>query len=275
MLSPLLRRLTLLLAILYAALGLILFLAPVWSAANFSWKISSFVAMTMGGWCFGNAYHAWESARIGRWSIVYPSLIYLWVFGILELLVLFLFRELLILNVPLAWPYILTLGLTVVATIAGIVTWLRERPSLTQVGLAVPLWIRPVIIFFVVFVGLLALLGGRAQSGGLSTEGGIFPQPLTLFTVRAFAAFYAALAFSALPLIWTRNLAPWLLYVRAGLGLLIPILLAALLHLDQFDFANRPGGLLYIGAYVAALVVAIFILAVYRRQPVNYAEATG
>lgn len=275
MLSPLLRRLTLLLAILYAALGLILFLAPAWSAANFSWKISSFVAMTMGGWCLGNAYYAWESARIGRWPVVYPSLIYLWVFGILELLVLFLFRELLILNVLLAWPYILTLGLTVVTAIVGIVTWLRERPSLSAEGLAIPLWNRPVIIFFVVFVGLLALLGGRAQAGGLSTKGGIFPQPLTLFTVRAFAAFYAALALSALPLIWTRNLAPWLLYVRAGLGLLIPILIAALLHLGQFDFANRPGGLLYIGAYVAALVAVIFILAVYRRQPVNYVGATG
>lgn len=275
MISPLLRRLTILLAILYAVLGLILFLAPAWSAANFSWKISSFVAMTMGGWCLGNAYFAWESVRVGRWAVVYPSLIYLWLFGILELLVLFLFRDLLILNVPMAWPYILTLGLTVVTAIVGIVIWWRERPSLAAEGLAVPLWIRPIIIFFVVFVGLLALLGGRAQPGGLSTEGGIFPQPLTLFTVRAFAAFYAALALSALPLIWTRHLAPWLLYVRSGLGLIIPILIAALVYLDQFDFANRPGGLLYIGAYVAALVVASFILAVYRRQPINYAEATG
>ena len=64
MLSPASRWLTRILSALYAALGLILFLAPDWSAANFSWKVSPFVAMTMGGWCLGNAYFAWESARV-------------------------------------------------------------------------------------------------------------------------------------------------------------------------------------------------------------------
>ncbi|HEY4691389.1 MAG TPA: hypothetical protein VIK33_18925 [Anaerolineae bacterium] len=64
MLSPTSRLLTRLMAVLYAVLGVILFFVPEWSAANFAWKVSPFVAMTMGGWCLGNAYFAWESARV-------------------------------------------------------------------------------------------------------------------------------------------------------------------------------------------------------------------
>ncbi|HET7144199.1 MAG TPA: hypothetical protein VFI68_09290, partial [Anaerolineales bacterium] len=65
MISALSRTLIRILAVLYIVLGAILFAAPAWSAANFSWKISPFVAMTMGGWCLGNAFTAWETARIG------------------------------------------------------------------------------------------------------------------------------------------------------------------------------------------------------------------
>ncbi|HET7087285.1 MAG TPA: hypothetical protein VFL17_01410 [Anaerolineae bacterium] len=260
MLSLTSRWLTRALAALYAILGAILFLAPEWSAASFSWNISPFVAMTIGGWCLGNAVFAWEGARIWRWSIVHPLLIYLWLFGLLETTVLITFSDRVILNVPLAWPYIGTLLLTILAGLLGVIDWLRLRPPLTPEGAPVSRTARGLIVFFVVFVGALAIGGTQAQPGGLSTEGGIFPEKLTLFTVRAFAAFYAALSLAALPLLWARGIAPVLAVGRAGIGLIVPITAAAIVNLAQFDFAARPGGLLYFAAYVGTLVVTIVLL---------------
>jgi len=260
MLSPTSRWLTRILSALYAALGLILFLAPDWSAANFSWKVSPFVAMTMGGWCLGNAIIAWESARVWRWAVVHPNLIYLWLFGLLETIVLITFGDRLILDVVMAWPYIATLAVTLLAGVVGVVDWLRLRPALTPEGAPVSSGVRGGVIFFVVFVGFLAVGGSLAQPGGLSTEGGVFPEKLSLFTVRAFAAFYAALSLAAVPLLWTKGSAPILAFGRVGIGLILPITVAAIVNLGQFDFAARPGGLVYFGAYLGTLIVTVFLI---------------
>jgi hypothetical protein len=48
--------------------------------------------------------------------------------------------------------------------------------------------------------------------------------------------------------------------------LIIPILAAAQVNLDKFDFANRPGGLIFIGAYIAALVGILMTMAYSRSQ---------
>src|SRR3990172_236365 len=260
MLSLTSRWLTRTLAALYAILGAILFLAPEWSAASFSWKISPFVAMTIGGWCLGNAGLAWEGARVWRWSIVHPLLIYLWLFGLLETTVLITFSDRVILDVPLAWPYIGALLLTILAGLLGVIEWLRRRPPLAPEGAPVSRTARGLIVFFVVFVGALAVGGAQAQPGGLSTEGGIFPEKLSLFTVRAFAAFYAALSLAALPLVWVKGMAPVLAVGRAGIGLIVPITAAAIVNLDTFDFSARPGGLLYFAAYLGTLVVTVVLL---------------
>lgn len=260
------RVLTFVVAALYGLLGIVLFFAPGWSAANFSWKISPFVAMTMGGWCLGNAYTAWEAARIGRWSLVYNNLLYLWTFGVLETAVLFVFRDRLILNVPLAWPYILALALTVVAAVAGIIAWVRLRPVVGTEGQPVPGWIRGLAVLFVLFVGFLALYGAFSGQDGYGTDGSIFPEPLTLFTLRAFAAFYASLAIAVIPMIWARGSAPLIVLGRAGMSFIVTITIAALVNLDKFDFAGRPGGLIYLGAYVFAFFVVGGFLLLARRQ---------
>ncbi|MEA3156305.1 MAG: hypothetical protein QOK44_3894, partial [Betaproteobacteria bacterium] len=56
MLSPALRRLTYITALLYAVLGAVLFAAPVQTSTQFAWKVSPFVTMTIGAWCLGNAW---------------------------------------------------------------------------------------------------------------------------------------------------------------------------------------------------------------------------
>ena len=262
MISATVRRLNTGLALLYGLLGLVLFLTPAWSAANFSWKISPFVAMTMGGWCLGNGYFAWETVRLGRWTAVYLLQLYLGVFGVLETAVLILFRDKLILNVPLALPYILALVLTVITAVFALLDWQKQRPS--NKNHSFPNWVRVIVVGFVGFVGLIAFLVLRAQPGGLATEGGAFPEPLTLFTLRAFGSFYTALTIGAIPAVWDRHISGWMAYTRAGLALILTILLACLLNISKFDFANHPGQWLYFGAYVAAALVAIGLLWLYR-----------
>lgn len=262
MISATVQRLNYGLAVLYGLLGLVLFVAPDWSAANFSWKISPFVAMTMGGWCLGNAYFAWETARLGRWTAVYLLQLYLGVFGLLETAVLLLFRAKLILNVPLALPYISALGLTVITAVFALLDWQRQHPSSKQTHF--PTWLRLIVIAFAIFVGLIAIAVLRSQPGGLATEGKVFPEPLTLFTLRAFGSFYIALAIGAVPAIWDRHLSSWATYTRAGFSLILTILIACLLNLDLFNFASHPLQWVYFGAYLSAALVALWLLWVYR-----------
>jgi hypothetical protein len=251
-------------ALCYLLLGALLFFAPGQAASNFAWNVSPFVTMTIGGWCLGNATFAWQSARLWRWELVYHSLIYLWVFGIFEAAVLIAFRDRVNLGSIVAQSYLITIGINVLMAIVGIIDLLRLRPSIRADGIPVPAYVRGLVIFFTFNLGILALGGLLAGVGGLSTEGRIFPEPLTLFTVRAFAAFFAAIFLSALPLIWARNLTSMYPYGQAGLVLIIPILIAAFFNLDKFDFSGRPGGILYLGTYLFVFVVVAFGLWRYR-----------
>jgi hypothetical protein len=264
MLSSTSRLLTRLSALSYLLLGATLFLAPGWGSGKFAWNVSPFVLMTIGGWCLGNAVFAWQSARIWRWSLVYPSLIYLWLFGIFEALVMIAFRDKVNLGSVVASGYVLAIGINVLTAIVGIVDVLRFRPSINVEGIPIPAYARGLTIFFTINLAVLALGGLLAKAGGLSTEAGIFPEPLTLFSVRAFAAFFAAICLSALPLTWVRNLTPMFPYGQAGVVLIIPILMAAFVNLDKFDFSRRPGGTLYIGVYLFTLVVVAWGLWRYR-----------
>ena len=264
MLSATSRTLTRLSAICYLLLGTVLFLAPQWSSGQFPWNVSAFVVMTIGGWCLGNAVFAWQSARIWDWRRVYPSLIYLWLFGLFEAAVLIAERDRVSVGSLVAFGYLVTIGVNVLAAVVGIVDWARLRPTMQVEGIPVPGYVRGLIIFFNINLSILALGGLLAQTGGLSTEGGIFPEPLTLFSIRAFAAFFAAIWLSAMPLIWARNLTPMFAYGLAGIILILPILIAALVNFDKFDFSNRPGGILYVGAYLFTLIVTAWGLWYYR-----------
>jgi hypothetical protein len=208
------------------------------------------------------------------WKLVYPSLIYLWLFGIFEADVLLAFRERVNVGSLLAWAYIVTIGINVLAAVMGIIDFLRFRPGSQIEGTPVPGYVRGLIVFFTLNLSILALGGLLAKAGGLSTEGGIFPEPLTLFTVRAFAAFFSAICLSALPLIWARNLTPMFSYGLSGIILIIPILIAAFVNLDKFDFVGRPGGILYVGAYIVTLIITGWGLWHYRpalRQAIKMA----
>jgi hypothetical protein len=262
MLSRVSRVLTYVVAAGYTVAGGILFLFPVPMAPVFAWKVTPFITMTIGGWSLGYAWMAWINARRWQWRLVYTSLISLWVFGLFEAGVLFAFRSKLSLGHPIAWIYLAAVALNLITALVGIVDWLRIRPETGAFGLPMRTDVRIFTAAFVLFVAFLALYGLLAANGAGGTRGGVFPEMMTVFTLRAFGAFYLSLALAAIPLIWERSLAPALNHGYGSYGLIVAITAAAFIHIRLFDFVGRPGGLAYFGAY---LIVGVPLLFVFRR----------
>ena len=249
MLSSVSRWLTYLLAALYAILGLLLFLFSRQLAPVFAWKVTAFMAATMGGWCIGNAWSAFISARRWEWRLVYPALVYLWVFGISEMIVVLAFRDKLVLQHPIAWLYLVTIGLNALAALLGIYEWLRIRPARQTFGPQAKRFHYFLISVFVAIVAGLAFYGLYVQIGDVGTNGGVFPEVMSLFTLRAFAVFYLSLCTSAAIMLRERNLNTMLTYGFSSYVLVIAITAAIFVYLHLFDFSAHPGQLIYVGAY--------------------------
>lgn len=260
MLAPKTRAAIRIGAVLYILLGLVLFAAPAWAASVFPWSVSSMVAMTIGGWTLGNGIGAWFASAPGPATRVMPVLVYLTGFAAAQLLVVIAFRAALKLDVLLAVPYLLTLGFTLIAGSFGILELRKTEAVVIEEAEPLSRSVRLLLAALAVFVGALSVGGFLAGQGGLSTTGQIFPEPLTLFTVRAFAAFYLALAAGLVALLlWPRAASAFMLGI-AGVALIVPILIAAFTNLGAFDFAARPLGILYLAAYIVVLFPAVAFL---------------
>ncbi|MBI5932176.1 MAG: hypothetical protein HY867_00600 [Chloroflexi bacterium] len=264
MLSQTSRLLTYACAVLYFVLGGALFLLPASLAPVFAWKVTAFMTMTIGGWCLGNAWLAFLSARRWDWKVVYSTLIYLWLFGIFEIAVLFLFRDKLNLSHPIAWLYLATLLVNVLTALVGFVDWLRLRPAREHFGPQLGTGHNVAVVLFVLFVGFLGFYGMIAQSGAVGTNGGIFPELMSPFTLRSFGVFYFAIALAVTPYLRDKNLYALLHHSIASYGLIFFITIAAFAYLNLFDFSARPGGLLYFGAYLGVGIPLLFVFAKYR-----------
>jgi len=259
------RGLTVLEAVAFAVIGVPLFLAPDTAAGSFAWSVSPFVAMTIGAWCLGNAVLAAITAR--RWSIrlVYTTGFYLGLFGVFETAVVVAFRDKLALTQPLGWAYVATLVLTVATGVLGMFAWVTHAPRIAPFGRPVSRAQEAATVVFVVFVGSLAAYGFIGQAGGIGTTGEVFPEPLTLFSLRAFGAFYLALALGVLPLMREPSAEVALHHGFASYGLIVLITAAALVNFEAFDLVARPGGWLYLGAYL--VVGAVVGLVLIRSGP--------
>jgi len=266
MLSKISHSLTYLNAILYATVGILLFLFPEKLAPAFAWKVTAFMAMTIGGWCLGNAWLAWFVARRWQWSLVYPALYYLSLFGILELGILFLYRDKLKLEHPIAWLYFIALIVNAIYAVVGVYEIFQGRPTREPSEVTTNAFQFAGLIFFVVFVGFLGLYGCTAKIGAPGTNGGIFPEIMSAFTLRSFGAFYLSLALAVVPLLRDRNLKTFLSHGFISYGLIIFITAAALYYFRLFDFATKPGGILYFGAYLG---VAIVFLTNFRKYGIG------
>ena len=263
MLSNISRWLTYLCAFLYGIVGVFLFFLPEQLAPVFAWKVTAFMTMTIGGWCLGNAWLAYIAARRWKWELVYTPLIYLWLFGIGELTVLFFFRDKLKLDHPIAWLYFATLIINALTALVGIVDYLRIRPSNTLAGPTITKTQRILAVGFVIFVGFLGLYGLNAQIGAPGTNAGIFPEIMSLFTLRSFGVFYFSLAVAVVPYFWDKSLKAILTHSIASYGLVIFITVAAFVYIGIFDFVERPGGILYFAAYLAVGIPLLFTFRKY------------
>jgi len=249
MLSNISRSLTYLNSILYAVLGAFLFFLPEQLAPVFAWKVTPFMAATMGGWCLGNAWSAFFSARRWDWKLVYMALVYLWIFGVAELGVLIAFRGKLALQHPIAWLYLITILLNALTAAVGFYEWMRLKPAREAFGPQARSFHYILISGFVLIVVVLAVYGLYAQIGDPGTNGGVFPEVMSLFTLRAFAAFYLSLSLSAALGLRERNLHALLNYGFSSYMLVLAITAAIFVYFRLFDFSAHPGQLIYVGAY--------------------------
>lgn len=264
MLAPRTRAAIRIGSLLYLALGLVLFAAPEFSASAFPWHVSAFVAMTLGGWLLGNGAALWFASAPGPATRVMPVLAYVAAFAALELLIVIAFRNALQLSVLLAIPYLIVLGMSLISAAFGMLELRTSTDIVVSDEAPLAPLDRRLLLALLVFVAALAVGGFLAGDGGLSTTGKIFPEPLTLFTVRAFAAFYLALAIGLAALLLRPGVGSAVILGIAGIALIVPILAAAILHLSAFDFAGRPLGILYLAAYAVVLVPSVLFVLRHR-----------
>jgi hypothetical protein len=127
-LSSVPRALTALTAVLSGVVGLLLFAAPEWAAPRFAWKVTPLMVMSIGAWFLGNSLWAARTVRDWRWTRWSSSLVYLWAFGALQLVVLLAYRDKVVTGTALAMLYLGTIGIMAVAAVVGVVDVVRLRP---------------------------------------------------------------------------------------------------------------------------------------------------
>ncbi len=261
MISSALRVWLYALAVGYGAMGAILFAAPNWAANNFAWRISPFVAMTIGGWCIGTAFACLVVARRGNWSAMIGPILYLALFGLFESAVLVAYRDRLLIANPLAWLYCAVLAGTCLFAIAAAFEALRRRPVIVAVGPPLGATAIGSVMGFIALVGFFGIYGLTAVQGMRGLNAGIFPEQISPFSLRAFGAFYFALALAVIPLLWARGIGNLVSHGFAMYALLVFITAAAAVFIDRFDFVGRPTQMIYIGIYlVVAFAVGMYLV---------------
>lgn len=246
---------------IYGFFGLLMFGAPSWAAPRLAWRVSEFVTMTIGAWFLGTVWLAFVSARRGVWPLAVSPIVYLAAFGIGETAVLVAFRDRVVLSHPLAWGYLLTLAATCAFAAVAALDGLSHRPVMVRIG-------RPLRkLDYVVIVGLVLFSGGYlgvgslvAGASGLSKVKTVFPEDMSMFTLRAFGAYFLALGIGALPLLVSRGISNSLSHAYASFGFLVTITAASLINIGLFDFGNFPMQAGYIGAYLIVGIIVGFYL---------------
>lgn len=262
-LQPPARALLVAAAVAYVVTGVPLFLAPGWASGHFAWKVSPFVAMTAGAWCLGTA--AFALAAVGRrqWPPVRPCVVYTLAFGVSQLAVALYERDHLLAKV-LTGPYLAALGLSMLAGIVALAAGPgRLRPDGGE-GLPVTGLIRLMMVAFVLLVFFLAAVAFAAPPR--ATAGAVFPEPLSLFSLRAFGVFYLSLGVAMALLLADRRADGFLLYMRPGLVLVVLILAATVRYAGSFDLSAHPFQLLYPLAYIVAMLGSLGSLAWERHR---------
>jgi hypothetical protein len=250
----------------FLVLGVASFGLPGWASSNFPWRVGPFMAMTVGGWSLGTAAFAADVARDLRPARTYPLLVYVGFFAWGQLLVAIAFGDRLQLGALLTWPYLLGLVTALAGSLLAVIAWRTEPPVAIIGRVGVPGWARFTAVAFALFVGFLGAGTLIAGPNGIVAQGRVFPEAMSLFSIRAFSAFLFALALASASLVVARHALPYHELARAGLYLIVPTTLAAFLNLRLFDPA-RPGTIFYLATYVAVGVGLAAVLWQQRHDP--------
>jgi len=195
---------------------------------------------------------------------VYSSLLYLWLFGVLETVVVLIHHDKLITGAVLTTPYLIVLALTVIAAVLELAEWARRRPPLRSGGIAMPGLVRGLQIAFVIVVGFIAAVVLYGPTSAHDAR--YFPVPLTSFTLGALGVFYLSLSLSVLAMITQSGTATLATYLRGTIVLLVVIVIATLLYVGTFHFGAHPRRIVYLGTYVVVLVGTVAIMAWHRNR---------
>lgn len=241
----------------FLVIGVPAFLAPSWAVGEFPWTVGPFLTQTIGGWSLGTAAISIHAVVGGPSRRLYGLLIYLGLFGVGQLAVVAAFAGRLQVGHLLTWPYLIGLAALALGA-AGAALSLRGGGDAEDMGRRAPWWIRAIAGLVGAFVLFLAVGTLIAGPDGATARGEVLPEPMGLFSIKAFSAFLFALAAAILSLVLSRHVGPYRSLGTSGLYLIVPITLAAALNFSLFD-ASKPGTLVYFWAYV---VVGLIILAV-------------
>lgn len=140
MLSATTQKLTYTTAGLFALMGLALFAAPGWAAANAAWKISPFVAIAIGRLV---PRRRGDGAR-GRPQLElvgqsHAANLHLGLQPAREISVMVAHRQVLHFDTPFGIAYTIALSLSALATLASLADWVYARPQIALAGGASPL----------------------------------------------------------------------------------------------------------------------------------------
>ena len=249
----------------FLVIGVPAFLAPAWAVGEFPWTVGPFLAQTIGGWSIGTAAIAIHAIRGGLSRRLYGLLIYLGLFGVGQLAVAAAFAARLQTGHVLTWPYLIGLGSLAIGASLAALSLRTGNAAPADMGRRAPWWIRAIAALvggFVLFLAVGTLIAGP---DGATARGEVLPEPMGLFSIRAFSAFLFALAAAILSLVLSPRVGPYRSLGTSGLYLIVPITLAAALNVSLFD-AGKPGTLVYFWAYVVVGLIIVAVLVYERRR---------
>jgi hypothetical protein len=258
-------------AVCFLFIGVTAFFLPTWASGEFPWAVGPFLAQTIGGWSIGTALICVHAVWAGQAARIYPLRVYAWLFGIGQMVVVIAFLDKLQTGHLLTYPYLVGLVALIGSCVAGVGAYLSDRAprrvEIRPVGEPVPAWAKvfgALVGLFVLFLAIGALISGP---DGATARGQVFPEPMGLFSMRAFSAFLFAIVGLIVAALLSRGLDPFIALGWAGLYLVVPITLAALLNLSLFTFSfSHPGNAIYLLAYVVIGVVIAVVLYRYREH---------
>lgn len=250
-------------ALAFFTFGVVAFFASTSATGSFPWQAGPFLTMTIGGWALGTSGVGVLASRDVDRAQRHPLLIYLAAFAVGELVVAALFADRLRLGAPLTYPYLVAMSATALGAGLALLPYPRRHEDVGDPA-SVPPWVMGLVALFAVIVAGLCIATIVAGPDGMAARGLVVPEVMGVFSIRAFSAFFLAIALASLSLLATRDARVYDELGQAGLVLLLPITAAALVHLDLFDTSARPASLIYLGAYV--IVGALLALRVLRRR---------